>query len=520
MGFTLATTTFSTKADETLATLDAYAVKTAGVVNIAKDIKGALEYDSLAGLKGGTLGSGLALLSNTATEGLRVSEASLMSGILGSNSTLMSSLKSLPRTLQSELLNAKGALSSITATVNGVRSLTKGADLSSLTGVANLISNLAGSKLPLAFTDTSGLIALGTNLVKQATALGIPDALKAFSAGVSGKDILSGMVKNLLPVAIGSSNMNLLSNLANCPLARDVTKMMPSFVGDFTKQFTLPRGTSRNAYPGVLASMNDSFSKLDPNWLGSEVTGAVNLTAFNGCSADMSAVLASGNDTRAISFEDADPATIDTSALGTPIDQAAALNAARNTDKEFIGWGGTIRNPNYVAPLAAKASVSTSSQSSASSNPLNTDKEYIGWGGSVKNPNYIPPGPPNKPIAETVPEAIAEDFPQVVTYATAHEAGSKGISFDDGPAPRSISTARQELMTMIARWKSQLIISNDALEDSYALRRDGDIDGANAKRAEASSLRELAVVTYNNKVSDLISELYNLGDTETYVYPG
>lgn len=326
MGFKLTDTVFSTGADEALAAVDAFKVQNAKVINLLPELKQALDTDALTGLKGGNLGEGVAFLSKTATAGLKVNSDALIKGVLSSNSGLIGVLRSLPATLQAGITSAK-EISKIVATVNGVKHLITNADLSTLQGVSKLISGVAGAPFPITFLDKTGLTELSTNLVREASRLGIPDAYGAFISGMDDKTILRALTKNLLPTVLGTSNLNLLSSIAATPLGQDVTKLMPSFARDFTKQFVLPPGTPAKSHADILNKIDVSLTQINGAWKTSPFGGGVDMTALSGCSRDMGALMDAKRSGTAIVVDATAAASLNTSVIDSPLVVASSLKA-------------------------------------------------------------------------------------------------------------------------------------------------------------------------------------------------
>lgn len=352
--FKLASTTFSTKADETLAALDAYAAKGSGVVNAIKDIRGALDYDALAGLKGGNLGEGLSFLSKTSIEGLKVDKEALTKGLLGSNSELIGSLRSLPNLVQSEILKVQGTISDITATVNGVQATIKNADLNTLQGVGDLINKISKTTLPYSFTDKSGLVTLGSNLIKEGNRLGLPDVYKTITSGISDKGIVLGITKLLLPNVISTSNINALLNIANSPVVKQITKISPSFVGDFVKNFTLQVGTLQSDHPAILKSIGESLTKLDARWK-TTVQGnddITDLSAVAACSPDMDKLFRTTGAENSLRIRSEDAAHLDTSALADPMLRDSLLKNLFNTSQITSGFSAPGSRPDAMSLLS------------------------------------------------------------------------------------------------------------------------------------------------------------------------
>lgn len=408
MGLTLAKTTFSTKADETLATVDAYLKNDSAVVNAAKDVNDTLGVNALSGLKGGDLSASLdkAVKAGTAGlpegQGFKYSAELLLKNATGATSSLMGTLKGLPADLQNRL-GSMPSLARLGTTLTGLSGGILKGDLTSIKGVVTLVKGVSSAVTGIKrLTSPGALIALGTNLVRESVAMGVKDSYSMLTEGMEDMGALGKLTKNLLPTAISSGDVNLLSNLVLGKSGPNIKSMMPSFVGDFTRQFTLPKNASIGDYATLLNNVDTGLTKVDSAWkkatLGSDVV--INMNDLNACSRDMDKLLTAKASAPEAAWDwlkgTVSPATINTSAISDPLKQVAVLKQVVNT----------AQTPN----------------------PLNTDKEYIGLFNSIKNPNYIPPKRASGVISSA--EKAAQE-------AAGFNSGA--IIWDDAPAPAPMS---------------------------------------------------------------------------------
>lgn len=337
-GFKLAPTTFSTSVDEKLATVDAYALTSALVVNNnLPDVNDTTNLDGFKGLKGASPGAGLQLFKPTGGIGLKVNSDSLLKSITSANSALQTALSKMPNGIKSALLKASGK-SEILGTIAGITSTIKGADLTTLTGLGSLIGSVAGSNYPILFNDKSGLIALSGNIIKQASEIGLPNVLKAFTDGITDKGILSGIAKEIMPHIVSTSNVNMLSNLASSSLAKDVLKNQPNFISDFTKNFKLPANLKQSQYSNYTDSIKSSFFAINPNWNKTILqTGlsVLNMSITRDSSPEFKRLLRAKANINHVTINPAEATTINTSVALDELSKASAMDDFMSLDKNF-----------------------------------------------------------------------------------------------------------------------------------------------------------------------------------------
>jgi hypothetical protein len=355
VGFKLANTTFSTKIDEKLAAIDAYAQTTALVKNNeTPDINDAVNLDGFNGLKG-SIGDKLNIFAKGGDLGLKITPDALSKFLVSTNSGLQTALASLPNGLKS-LITTGGQLSKITATINGITSIVKKADLSTLKGLSSVISAVSGANFPISFTDKSGLIALSGNIIQQASALGIPNVLKAFTDNINDKTILLGIAAKVLPLAVSTSDLNMLSNIASSKFAKDVLKIKPSFLNDFSKNFKLAANLKQSSFESSIYSLRSSFNKINPNWNKTTTSsGEVLIKAdiIKTASPDFKTLLKADANSSHVFIPTDSLATLNTSTELSDMNKLSVTNDFFELDKAL-----NAKSPNYT-PIDASVGACT-----------------------------------------------------------------------------------------------------------------------------------------------------------------
>lgn len=264
----LAKTVFSTGIEEKLAAVDAYGVRT-GLESLNNGEVGLTGNELLGGFLGGNLGDSQAVIKGLdAQNRLLLDKVVLKNNLLSASPALSGALSGLSSSMSGSLLNTN-LPSSIQASINGVSTLVNNSDLSSLKSLGQLVGQVSGSQFNILFKDQAGLVALGGNLIKQASSLGIPGAYTQIANGmlsVGDSGLLMQITRGVLPAVIGSGNVHLLQEIASGPIGKQIGQLFPDTAGKFLSAFKLnPR--SRQASPTELAfRILTTFKILKPDW--------------------------------------------------------------------------------------------------------------------------------------------------------------------------------------------------------------------------------------------------------------
>ena len=301
MGLKLSPTTFATGINDKLAPVDIYTQKSAKnpIDAITLDIN--LDPTTIKGLMGGNLGTALNVISSySKSKGITINASALLSGIIGSNPTLASAMGSLNQVTSAALTTTSG-FANITATIGSISSKINNSNLSNLTAIASLIGGISGTAFPVAFTDIAGLTNLSVNLLKQANTLGIPNAYTQIANGLGGNlPLLQSITKAILPSVVHSSNVNMLSNIAQGPVTSSINASNPAFIASFASNYTLPPNTPQNQLPLLGAQISTSFTAINPSWNTTTThTGTIlnKNTVMAGASVDFATVMAAAQAT-------------------------------------------------------------------------------------------------------------------------------------------------------------------------------------------------------------------------------
>lgn len=271
----LAISVFSSKPTDSLLAVDAYEQSTATEnVTAVKDI---LSEDLGSGLKSiGNLAVGLKPeggLGLKLPESLAVDAKAALNDAMGQSTAAMSAFNSMAGSAKSALLSGINkdligatGLGRVTATLNGSITKIASTDLTSLKGLGTLVGGLSSVPYSLKLTDPKSMSVVASNIMKQATIKGLPDAFKAFSDGTTDKSILGRVTKDLLPTIVSTSNVNTLYNIATGKTKASVKAFMPSFAMDYVKAFKNPGKMSVGQVSSMMRTVGSSMAAIDSKW--------------------------------------------------------------------------------------------------------------------------------------------------------------------------------------------------------------------------------------------------------------
>lgn len=332
----LTTTTFSSGPNDKILAVDAYKVNNSASVNVLPDINDSLDLSAFTVIKSSDVDKKTnwqKLFDDAAAkkQGLLVTPDNLVKGVVSGSPNLLSALKSLPSSIQTGLTNVKG-ITNISATINGITSIIKKADLATVSGLGAMVNSLSGANFPINFKDNSGLTGLSTNLIRESSKLGIPNTFTAFTKSIEDKTILSGIVKNLTPDIIKNSDSSLLAEIADSPVATDIVKYTPSFGTDFVSNYQSPLGLSYDEQKVEFFSITSSLNKIDPDnnicrktYIDESITDkSFNSFNFSKLSKDFKSLLEIGAAAAVVYTVISDVFGLNT-ATNTPVDQYMTL---------------------------------------------------------------------------------------------------------------------------------------------------------------------------------------------------
>ncbi|MBT9145979.1 MAG: hypothetical protein DDT42_01858 [candidate division WS2 bacterium] len=243
----------------------------------------------------------------------------------------MGAFKSLDPGTQKRLLEVTG-VNKIKTTIDSIDKMITNGDYKSVKGIANMIKGISNCEFPIKILDLAGLIALATNLIKEASKLGIGDGYGAFINCLNNLAATSGITKNLIPYVSKNGDVDLLKAIADGPHRSEVKTYSPSFIKDFTNQFKLPPNIKEIAMVGLLGSAISSFTKIDPEW--NKKGSNVDASSLANASDDFKKLIEADRAAKTLDLNTVDYSDMDTSNQLTDIDKLFATIEIANQAKQ------------------------------------------------------------------------------------------------------------------------------------------------------------------------------------------
>ena len=154
--------------------------------------------------------------------------------------------------------------------VQGVYQTVANADLTDLRGITNTM-NALNSKLGMNISSDGALSGVYSSLVQEASDLGIRNAFSVVADTIQqSQDIYNkgqaiySIATDVLPNAIRSGNINLVSDIAGYLGTGSVPMMLPNSIGSLAQYNE--DGLQGRTYDEVFADYKERFDKIDPNW--------------------------------------------------------------------------------------------------------------------------------------------------------------------------------------------------------------------------------------------------------------
>ena len=320
----LATTTFSAKPNDKLATLDVYKSGSSSVVNSYQEITNKTTNDLVRTLTGSSDLS--SAIKRSLTSGITLNKTDMIKRLM-TTSLIQSGFNMLASSVKDKFSIPSTAYGSVTTTINGVVSKVAQSDVASMTGVSNMVNSLSGNSYGLSIQDNGAASGLISSLVKTGTSLGLSNVYSTLSRTQNGY-LMSSALRQVLPASLGSGYHRSFMDIASSTTAGLVKQYAPMAVSTVAKNLNL--GTSQKEQDLVITHDNiaECFAKVDPSWKTYERNGE---TIINGMTVAQSADLKKLNNAKAIN---------DTPVISTPSTGGSAIQTTVATDEQYLAMMG------------------------------------------------------------------------------------------------------------------------------------------------------------------------------------
>ena len=300
----IAPTVFKTGVEDSIGVVDVY-TETSAITPIDDvTVDNVVDPNSLSSLMGGNLSANAPIVTGITSDGIKVDANALKTGVISSLG-LSSTLSSLSAGIKEGITEVKG-YTNILAQAGSIINTIKSANLTSITGVASMISTISSKAGNLGvningttITDLSGITNLSTNILNQAIKLGIPNSFSQFANGFKNNpNLLLNITNKILPNVINNSDINTLSNISTSIIGKSVMAANPNLINNFASNYKLPSNTPSNQLPLIGAQIGNTFNNLNPNWnksIKSNGTVIGNCNVLQNASNDLQKVLGAVN---------------------------------------------------------------------------------------------------------------------------------------------------------------------------------------------------------------------------------
>ena len=287
MAGSLTTTSFSSGAKDAAATVDVYAKSSNTVINSIQDIRTRFFTTKLSSMRGGDFSAAMgSVVRGIDAAGLVIDKSALIGRVIGSNSGLLAGFKDLSGKVGDGILGAFDEKDGVFASIGGVISKVSSSAVADVKALGSLISDVAGDAYDFVVKDNDGLAGLYTGIIKEATALGIPNSFGGIVSAIRDPNIINRVAGNILPAIVGGSDTAGLLGVA-AGTAQGVLKAVnPQLLNDFSRNYTNPVYNSVRDLQSEGSSIFRAFDAVDNGWdkasrLGSKIT---DITTIQGAS--------------------------------------------------------------------------------------------------------------------------------------------------------------------------------------------------------------------------------------------
>ncbi len=311
----LAPTTLAIGPDDKLIKIDAYKALNK-VINIKDNIENLLNDTLKSFLPNNNILDTAKIILGKGINGLKLDIDALKKGLISNLNGLLSNFNNLPDVIKNSLMKIDG-YNQIKVIIDDVEKIINKADLTTINGLAALVQGISGCTFNIRTKDQSGTIALGTNLIRDCSKLGLFEAYKAFTKCITDKSITGNITKNLLNYVKTNSDFKLLKEIMNGPHAGDILKYAPNIIKDFCKNFKNSKDYTNTT---IFNDCFDSFNIINPSLTTNSI---LDFSMFSEASSDFKNILNTGRSN--IRTEILDFTSVDTSEYPS-IDQVCGIN--------------------------------------------------------------------------------------------------------------------------------------------------------------------------------------------------
>lgn len=304
MRTTLAPTTLSIGATDSIKVKDAYDVTGSADNTSVKDMLVGLKDDSVDALrKTPKLAASLTKLVLDAKNGNlnSANAASRLASIFGNRGGVLDNLSTRATSIMADtlgmspklagrvLITAKGLLGGSESILGYSKNAT------SSQGIVSSIQRLLGDKDIIGYTDLDAEASLLSGILGEAVKAGIPQSVDLLIRQATSEESKQRIISENIYAVVFSGNLATVEKLASYMTPAQIRAKYPNFARDFLGQYTLLPTETTNDYVALKARIIALFAGIDSNW-DKALRGAVyvpSLAPFTKASADATKVFTS-----------------------------------------------------------------------------------------------------------------------------------------------------------------------------------------------------------------------------------
>lgn len=282
----LATTTFQTGADDSLAVVDVYNQLGTETLNSIQATTRSIQNAEMTYLgRKPVLSAEMASMLHdrilSVKNGkLHVDFAAVIRTLINSNPELLRAYRGLSQAYQTTMANVKAIENLVQVSVNGAKkliSMVQYGDVSSLAGMALVLATGSNEIPNFLFKDLGGLTYLANKLISEAAQLGLNGIYRSLGTSTTFEgEPMRRLTRGLIDPVLSTGDHALLHEICTSGGAGYIIQARPSFITDFISSYKQQYDSQADKWEQTgtyleteWASVEASFDILDPHWSSS-----------------------------------------------------------------------------------------------------------------------------------------------------------------------------------------------------------------------------------------------------------
>ena len=256
--------------DDSLVT-DVYGVSDNNIVNSTGDKVSGFTQDLFSELRRSpSLVSDLTSMIVGGGNNYAISKEGLTDRVLGALGGQSGVVRNLSESMRGTIVNGMGLPDGIYDTavsvIDGQSRLLNVGNISSAREVFSLLNSITRSDQLGGFFDMGGESALMAGVMREAIALGVPDAIDILIENAHHDEIANNALYANMQVAVEQSDLDTVNTMVDRLGTNTFLGQVPNAVAILLSSYRLPVGTSSDNYDNEWAALQAALDKLQPGW--------------------------------------------------------------------------------------------------------------------------------------------------------------------------------------------------------------------------------------------------------------